>query len=135
MNHMNDIATLEQENRQMRARMERLEKENQLLVRNLAEPVYAKIRSWAEDRNLIQGSDPKSQLLKTMEELGELASAVSKSKMEGIIDGIGDVVVTLVIVSAQFNLNFESCVESAYNEIKDRKGKMINGVFVKEADL
>lgn len=93
------------------------------------------IRQWAEDRNLIEGSDPKSQLLKTMSELGELADGINKGRQAEIIDGIGDVVVTLVIVAAQCGLNFESCVEAAYEEIKDRKGRMVNGVFIKEGDV
>lgn len=93
------------------------------------------IRQWAEDRNLIEGSDPKSQLLKTMSELGELADGINKGRQAEIIDGIGDVVVTLVIVAAQCGLKFESCVESAYEEIKDRKGRMVGGVFIKEGDV
>ncbi len=97
--------------------------------------VYEKILSWAKDRNLIEGSDPKSQLMKTMSELGELADAINKDRIFEVIDGIGDVVVTLVIIAAQKGLDFHSCVESAYREIKDRKGMMINGVFVKEGDL
>ena len=97
--------------------------------------VYEKILGWAKDRNLIEGSDIKSQLLKTLSELGELADAVNKDRITEIIDGIGDVVVTLVIVAAQKGLDFHSCVEAAYDDIKDRKGKMINGVFIKEGDL
>lgn len=93
------------------------------------------IRQWAADRNLIEGSDPKSQLLKTMSELGELADGINKGRQAEIIDGIGDVVVTLVIIAAQLNLSFEGCVTAAYDEIKDRKGRMVNGVFIKEGDL
>lgn len=93
------------------------------------------IREWAHARNLIEGSDPKSQLLKTMSELGELADGINKGRQAEIIDGIGDVVVTLVIIAAQLNLSFEGCVAAAYDEIKDRKGRMVNGVFIKEGDL
>lgn len=97
--------------------------------------VYDKILQWAHDRNLIEGSDPKSQLLKTMSELGELADGINKDRINEIVDGIGDVVVTLIIVAAQKGLDFHSCVEAAYDDIKDRKGQMINGVFIKEGDL
>lgn len=93
------------------------------------------IRQWAHARNLIEGSDPKSQLLKTMSELGELADGINKNRTPEIIDGIGDVVVTLVIIAEQLGLNFESCVMAAYDEIKDRKGRMVNGVFIKEGDV
>lgn len=87
---------------------------------------------WAEDRNLLKGSDPKTQLLKTMSELGELADAVIKDDKEGQIDGIGDVLVTLIIVAEQLGLTLQECLAVAYIEIKDRKGRMHNGAFIKE---
>lgn len=89
---------------------------------------------WARDRNLIDGSDSKSQLLKTMSELGELADAINKRRPTEIKDGIGDVLVTLIIVAAQEGLTLGECLEAAYAEIKDRKGRMVNGVFIKEGD-
>ena len=96
--------------------------------------VIEKIKQWVIDRNL-QTADPKVQMCKTMEELGELARSINKGNREGQIDGIGDTVVTLICISQQLGLDFNECMEYAYNEIKDRKGKMIGGVFVKEADL
>lgn len=93
------------------------------------------ILGWAEDRNLIDGSDPKSQLLKTMSELGELADGVNKQRLHEIKDGIGDVYVTLTIIAAQCGLDMPECIEQAYNDIKDRKGKMVDGVFIKEGDV
>ena len=93
------------------------------------------IRQWAEDRNLIKGSDPKSQLLKTMSELGELADGILKNRPDEIVDGLGDTIVTLVIVAAQCGLTIEECIEHAYEEIKDRKGRMENGTFIKEGDI
>ena len=92
------------------------------------------IRAWAVDRGLDQ-ADPTKQMLKLIEEVGELASAMNKSNREGIVDGIGDAFVVLVILSLQLDLDIAKCVQMAYNEIKDRKGKMINGVFVKESDF
>lgn len=93
-----------------------------------------KIQQWVIDRNL-QTADPKVQMCKTMEELGELARAINKNDKTGQIDGIGDVVVTLICISQQLGIDFNECVDYAYNEIKDRKGKMIDGIFVKESDL
>jgi NTP pyrophosphatase (non-canonical NTP hydrolase) len=93
------------------------------------------IRQWAEDRNIIKGSDPKSQLLKTMSELGELADGILKNRPAEIIDAVGDTVVTLVIVAAQCGFTIEECIEHAYEEIKDRKGRMENGTFIKEGDI
>lgn len=92
----------------------------------------ALVLGWAEARNLIKGSDPKTQLLKTMSELGELADAVIKDDKEGQIDGIGDVLVTLIIVAEQLGLTLQECLAIAYIEIKDRKGRMHNGAFIKE---
>lgn len=92
------------------------------------------IKQWVIDRNL-QTADPRVQMCKFLEEAGELAKAINKGNVEKQKDGIGDTLVTLVCVSMQLGLDFYECMEYAYNEIKDRKGKMINGVFVKEADL
>lgn len=90
-----------------------------------------KIQQWVIDRNL-QTQDPRIQICKTIEELGETAKAILKKDVIGQMDGIGDTVVTLICLSMQLNLDFEECLEYAYNEIKDRRGKLINGVFVKE---
>ncbi|MBN6075747.1 pyrophosphatase [Aggregatibacter actinomycetemcomitans] len=168
------------------------------------------IKRWAEARNLIRGSTPQKQMLKLMEEFGELCSGVAKNKPDVIKDSIGDCFVVLVILNEQkkavssldwevacntdswggsvengliylakhisalnfdsepknynsletFNeklgefindfklavsyltyiaylseLDFKDCVQHAYDEVKDRKGRMIDGFFVKEADL
>lgn len=154
------------------------------------------VRQWAEDRNLIEGSTPSKQAHKTMSEIGELFDAIGVGNHDEIKDAIGDVMVTLIIVTAQldkltispmccdnlvddssrsscvsllrqssnlfeifendvlcdkaydvisrminslshiaeiYDLTLGECLESAYNEIKDRKGRMVNGVFVKES--
>lgn len=152
----------------------------------------ANIRQWAVDRNLIEGAKPIAQMVKLIEEVGELYSATTTEEAK---DAIGDSYVVMTILAAQHGLDIETvtldykkiiradvtvvlvstmgklahdiarskpidpqhvadfvsalsyvchtvedftlkeAVESAWNEIKDRKGKMINGVFVKEADL
>lgn len=163
--------------------------------------VFEKIIQWAHDRNLIEGSTPKAQMLKLVEECGEVAEAMYRSDIDGVRDGVGDCIVVLTILLAQYGLNcapvrkanvlraapmigaesfsfaalvaavgqiasniargkdaeevadnihdaacalyalceivglhYDTCVESAYNEIKDRKGRMVDGVFIKEAD-
>lgn len=96
---------------------------------------FDRIRTWAEARNLIEGSKPVNQVSKLVEELGELATGVNKGKMDLIADGIGDAVVVLTILAKQCNMNIEDCIDIAWNEIKDRKGKMVDGIFVKEEDL
>jgi NTP pyrophosphatase (non-canonical NTP hydrolase) len=96
---------------------------------------FENIRQWAEDRNLIEGSRPVNQISKLLEEMGELATGVNKNKIDLIADGIGDSIVVLTILAKQCDLNIEDCIDLAWNEIKDRKGRMIDGIFVKEADL
>lgn len=92
------------------------------------------ILQWSYARNLIYGSDPKTQYLKMQSEAGELADSILKGDIEGVKDGIGDVVVCLTNIAEQHNLTLSECVEHAYNEIKDRKGIMHNGAFIKESD-
>lgn len=158
----------------------------------------ALVEEWARARNLIDGSDPKSQTLKTVSEFGELAVAVYDGDDAETADGIGDVLVTQIIVCAQLGVSFETaiavaenmgtagpkraeyillctgllgkmadnvlkdqkedfqsnlinffhylvmafgfefdiadCLGMAYEEIKDRRGVMYNGAFIKSTD-
>ena len=88
---------------------------------------------WAEARGIVANSDSKTQLLKAVSEIGELADAIIKRDRPAIIDGIGDVLVCLIVVGALEDVNLTHCLQSAYNEIKDRKGYLNkNGVFVKD---
>lgn len=89
---------------------------------------------WSEARSIIPNSKPSTQLLKAMSELGELADAEIKGDMDGIKDGLGDVVVCLVNYCALRDIDLTECFAGAYNEIKHRKGTLLpSGVFVKEA--
>ena len=99
-----------------------------------AEDITELIKKWAVDRNVVSG-DVKSQMVKLLEEAGELAEGINKNKQELIIDSIGDVYVVLVILCMQLGLDINDCIKAAYEEIKDRKGKLVNGLFVKEEDL
>lgn len=92
------------------------------------------IRRWAIKRKL-HTADPNKQMLKLMEEVGELAQGMAKDNGRQVVDSIGDIYVVLTILSMQLGLDIEDCVGVAYKEIKDRKGKLINGTFVKESDL
>jgi len=88
---------------------------------------------WAEARKIIPNSNPQTQLLKAVSELGELADATIKKDAEGMIDGVGDVMVCLIIYCAVLDINLVNCMGWAYDEIKDRKGTLLaNGVFVKD---
>jgi hypothetical protein len=88
---------------------------------------------WAEARGIVANSDSKTQMLKAVSEMGELADAIIKRDRPAIVDGIGDVLVCLIVVGALEDVSLTQCLESAYNEIKNRKGYLNkNGVFVKD---
>ncbi len=89
------------------------------------------IRQWAEDKGIYDKGDPKTQYVKLMEEAGEVGRAVLKTDLPEIKDGIGDMVVVLTNLAELYDLKIENCIASAYNVISKRKGKMINGTFVK----
>ncbi|WP_185939989.1 DUF1642 domain-containing protein [Enterococcus faecium] len=96
--------------------------------------LITKVEQWAKDKGLDQ-ADSKAQFLKVAEEFGEIASAMARSNDELFKDSVGDVIVTLIILSMQKGTNVQECLEMAYNEIKGRTGKMVDGVFVKSSDL
>src|SRR5699024_589252 len=93
-----------------------------------------KIREWAYDRNLHE-ADPSKQALKLGEEIGELFEGLAKNNEDLTKDAIGDMYVVMTILFEQLGFTIEECIEIAYDEIKDRKGRMVDGVFVKESDL
>lgn len=98
--------------------------------------IYAeRIRGWAHDRNLINGSTHQAQFVKLVEETGELAAGIARGNDELCKDAIGDCFVVLTILAAQMDMEIEECIAMAWDSIKDRKGRMIDGVFVKEEDL
>lgn len=98
-----------------------------------------KVKMWAVNRGI--GDEKKTliekwpQYEKVKEEVDEIAQALVHSNKDALIDAIGDTAVTLIVLSAQNGLSFEDCLNTAYNEIKDRKGKLVDGKFVKESDL
>lgn len=94
--------------------------------------LISKVWQWADARNLISGATSQAQMLKMTEEVGELAHAVARNDKEKLVDAIGDCMVVLIILAAQNHLDVEACLESAYEQIKDRKGKMSGGIFIKE---
>lgn len=93
-----------------------------------------KIQAWFVERNL-HTLDGSGQITKLKEEVGELIEANSAGDRFQEIDAVGDITVVLIGYCLQRGLSFEACLLAAYEEIKDRKGKVIDGVFVKEADL
>jgi len=93
--------------------------------------IFDLIRDWAEDKGIYDKGDQKTQYVKLMEEAGEVGRAILKDDTLEIQDGIGDMVVVLTNLAELSGLTIEECIDSAYDTIANRKGKMINGTFVK----
>lgn len=91
-----------------------------------------KVIKWASDKNLLKKENSLAQMAKITEEVGEVASALLKNDTPKLIDGIGDVVVTLIILAEQNQLRIEDCLEAAWVEISNRTGNTVNGTFIKD---
>lgn len=105
--------------------------------------LIAAIEEWAEERGIFAHSSPLDQMEKTLEEVDELTDAIWRQDVDNAVanatvtsddlkDAIGDITVTLIIQAKMQGFSFQECLMHAWNEIKDRKGHMINGQFVKE---
>lgn len=92
------------------------------------------IEQWSIDKG-IDKANPRDQYMKVAEEFGEIGAALSRSDTHELKDAIGDTVITLIILAQQHGWTIEECLKQAYDVIKGRTGKMINGVFVKSEDL
>lgn len=95
-------------------------------------PLIRRVEQWGEEKGL---NDPKAQLNKVIEEVGEIAHEITRGKIESnpdLIDAIGDTLVTIIILEHICGYDFQECLEKAYNEIKDRTGHTTEGSFVKE---
>jgi len=90
------------------------------------------VEQWAEEKEIFDKATPMAQALKTLEETTELCTAINKNDRPEIIDAMGDIMVTLIIQAHMQGISLEQCLESAYNVINKRTGKMINGQFVKD---
>ena len=96
------------------------------------EQLIQKVSQWHHDRNLIEGATSKDQVLKLIQEVGELSDSVCKQ--QDVKDDIGDCLVILINIAEREGTTLEESLAVAYEDIKDRKGKMIDGIFVKEGD-
>ncbi len=90
------------------------------------------IGQWHRDRNLIDGSTDKDQFMKLLQEVGELSDSLCKGK--DFRDDVGDIMVVLINILVRNGVTIDECLEIAYNYIKYSKGKMVDGVFIKEGD-
>lgn len=97
------------------------------------EELHSQVIEWARQRKILRYSDAQTQLLKTVEEVGELASALVRGDQAAIADAYGDILVTLIVGSRLADVSLVVALERAYEEIKDRKGSLNeHGVFVKD---
>ena len=96
------------------------------------EKLVRKVAQWHHDRNLIEGATDKDQFCKLIQEAGELSDNICKGK--DMSDDIGDMIVVLINIAERNNLTLKECLEKAWDDIKDRKGKMVDGIFIKEGD-
>lgn len=95
----------------------------------------SEVEQWARVRGLDRPSNSSKQLIKLMEEVGELSAAYNKGRQDKVIDSMGDIQIVLIILCMQLGLGYQMSLDEAYKQIKYRKGKMINGSFVKDEDL
>jgi NTP pyrophosphatase (non-canonical NTP hydrolase) len=94
----------------------------------------SRVIKWADDRKILSGSTPAKQLEKLKEELGELCDAIDANDGEEIVDAIGDMAVVLCIIAEMYGSDFPDCQEAGWEQIKDRRGEMVEGIFKKSVD-
>ena len=97
---------------------------------NSLEQLEMRVVLWHRDRNLIEGSTDAAQHTKLVEEVKELETNILLS--QPVVDDIGDCLVVLINIAERNGLSLFDCLSHAYEDIKDRKGRMVDGVFVKE---
>lgn len=97
------------------------------------EDVEKLVTKWAEDRLIFEQSNIIFQCDKLKEEYDELVTACMSHSLDDIVDAIGDMMVVLTMISHMVNKDLFTCYTAAYLQIKDRKGKMVDGLFVKES--
>ena len=108
---------------------------NKFIEQNTESNRFDDIRQWARDKGIYKSGDARTQFVKLMEEAGELAQAILKNDEPEVIDAIGDMVVVLTNLAELRGYSIEKCIDSAYDVIKSRQGKMVNGTFVKQESL
>lgn len=93
------------------------------------------VELWGKDKGILDNGTVEAQAKKVAEETAELVLAVGQKNDVEIIDGIGDVFVTIILLSKMYDFSIYDCLYSAYKEIQNRKGSMVNGTFVKQSNV
>ena len=96
------------------------------------EKLIDSVVDWADDRGLVKEENSDKQLIKIIEEVGELSSAFLKKNRKEEIDAVGDILVTLIIFAEIRGYDVMSALGYAYQEIKDRTGRIVDGSFIKD---
>lgn len=109
-----------------------INKIKKVMERNNLESLVNLVKNWADDKNLLTAGNEHNQIKKVVEEVQEIEQALQEGNIEDIKNEIGDGFVTLIILAHQVGLTPTDCLLSAYNKISKRKGKTINGIFVKD---
>ena len=91
-----------------------------------------KILEWGSNKNLLHYENRFKQYSKLQEESNELFVAMLDDNKAEIIDGLGDCVIVLTILAEQLGFDLATCVDCAYDEIKNRTGVTKNGTFIKD---
>lgn len=96
--------------------------------------LFTQVRQWGQDKGIIFEGNETRQMLKTIEEAGELAAALARGDKSAAADAYGDVIVTVIVGAACLGLRAEQCLEDVFNIISKRKGQTADGVFVKDGE-
>lgn len=111
------------------------EMKDELTGKLTMEQLIIKVKEWGKARGLDK-SDPYRQAVKLQEEVGELAAAILRDEFIEQEDAVGDILVVLINLCVELDISdIDDCLWCAYDEIKDRKGKTVDGVFIKQEDL
>lgn len=92
------------------------------------------VQLWTEEKGLLD-ADPKAQLLKILEELGEVTQAHTRNQKAQLRMELGDLLVTVIVFAEQVGISPEEALKVAYDKIKNRRGKLVGDTWVKEEDL
>ena len=103
----------------------------------ITESLENKVVDWGYSKGILTDAAPDTfrhtkQLVKTEEEVKELADAITSNNKEEAIDAIGDILVTLIMQTRLWNTNLYECLDQAYEVISKRTGRMVDGIFVKD---
>lgn len=101
-------------------------------MENRYRTLETKVEEWAEEKGILSKGTSTGQALKTLEECNELMDAIDKEDRDETIDALGDVLVTLIIQARMQKIDLLDCLQSAYDVISKRSGKMVQGVFIKD---